>query len=193
MRRIIIALVAFVGLTGFAEAYPAHHYHHYRMAYGYRHHVPHLHLRAPHRYSGYYRHAYRVRHRAAALRAGPRQPALFGTQEQPQAAGAQTWSFAPSSEAGRVVRASWYGGGERLSSRTASGEHFDRGGLTAAHRSLPFGTRVQVTNVQTGRAVVVRINDRGPFVRGRSLDLARGAAQAIGLSSVGQVRMVVLN
>jgi rare lipoprotein A len=98
-----------------------------------------------------------------------------------------------SSAAGEVVRVSWYGGGERLSAHTASGERFDRGGLTAAHRSLPFGTRVQVTNVQTGRAVVVRINDRGPYVRGRSLDLARGAAQAIGLSSVGQVRMVVLN
>jgi rare lipoprotein A len=193
MRRIIIALVAFVGLTGFAEAYPAHHYRHYRIAFGYRHYVPHLHLRAYHRSSGYYRHAYHVRRRAAALPAGPGQPALFGTQEQPQALSDQASSFAAPSEAGRVVRASWYGGGERLSSRTASGEHFDRGGLTAAHRSLPFGTRVQVTNVQTGRAVVVRINDRGPFVRGRSLDLARGAAQAIGLSSVGQVRMVVLN
>jgi rare lipoprotein A len=98
-----------------------------------------------------------------------------------------------SSAAGRVVRASWYGGGERLSSRTASGEHFNSGGLTAAHRSLPFGTHVQVTNVATGRAVVVRINDRGPFVGGRSLDLARGAAQAIGLHATGAVRMVVLN
>jgi rare lipoprotein A len=193
MRRIIIALVAFVGLTGFAEAYPAHHYHHYRTAYGYRHHVPHLHLRTYHRYSGYYRHSYHVRHRAAALPAGTSHPSVFRTQEQPQAPGAQASSFAARSEAGRVVRASWYGGGERLSSRTANGEHFNRGGLTAAHRSLPFGTRVQVTNVATGRAVVVRINDRGPFVGGRSLDLARGAAQAIGLSSVGQVRMVVLN
>ena len=98
-----------------------------------------------------------------------------------------------SSAAGRVVRASWYGGGERLSARTANGEHFNSGALTAAHRSLPFGTRVQVTNVATGRAVVVRINDRGPFVGGRSLDLARGAAQAIGLHSTGSVRMVVLN
>jgi rare lipoprotein A len=109
----------------------------------------------------------------------------------------QAWSHtspsAASSAAGRIVRASWYGGGEKLSSRTANGEHFNGGGLTAAHRSLPFGTRVQVTNVQTGKAVVVRINDRGPFVGGRSLDLARGAAQAIGLRSTGAVRMVVLN
>jgi rare lipoprotein A len=193
MRRIIIALVAFVGLTAFAEAHPAHHYHHYRMVYGYRHYVPHLHLRAYHRSSGSYRHAYHARRRAAALPAGTNQPSVFGRQVQPQAASRHASSFAASSEAGRVVRASWYGGGERLSSRTANGEHFNRGGLTAAHRSLPFGTRVQVTNVATGRAVVVRINDRGPFVGGRSLDLARGAAQAIGLGSVGQVRMVVLN
>jgi rare lipoprotein A len=193
MRRIIIALVAFIGLTGFAEAYPAHHYHHYRMAYGYRHHVPHLHLRAYHRSSGYYRHAYHVRRRAAALPAGTSQTSVFGTQVQPQAPSVRASSFGGRSEAGRVVRASWYGGGERLSSRTANGEHFNRGGLTAAHRSLPFGTRVQVTNVATGRAVVVRINDRGPFVGGRSLDLARGAAQAIGLHSTGAVRMVVLN
>ena len=102
-------------------------------------------------------------------------------------------SFGGSFGGGQLVRASWYGGGEKLSSRTANGEHFNSGGLTAAHRSLPFGTRVQVTNVATGRAVVVRINDRGPFVGGRSLDLARGAAQAIGLRATGAVRMVVLN
>lgn len=93
---------------------------------------------------------------------------------------------------GGVVLASFYGGGEKLSSRTANGEHFRPGGLTAAHRSLPFGTRIQVTNVRTGQSTVVRINDRGPFVGGRSLDLARGAAQAIGLHGVGRVAMTVL-
>ena len=93
----------------------------------------------------------------------------------------------------RVVRASWYGGGERLSPLTANGEHFASDGLTAAHRSLPFGTRIQVTNVRTGQSAVVRINDRGPAAKtGRSLDLAHGAARAIGLQSVGAVRMVVL-
>jgi rare lipoprotein A len=92
-----------------------------------------------------------------------------------------------------IVKASWYGGGERLAAHTASGERFRPGGLTAAHRSLPMGTRVQVTNVTTGRSVVVRINDRGPAARtGRSLDLARGAAQAIGLRGVGHVAMTVL-
>jgi rare lipoprotein A len=94
---------------------------------------------------------------------------------------------------GGVVLASFYGGGERLNTHTASGERFRPGGLTAAHRSLPLGTRVQVTNVRTGRSVVVRINDRGPAAKtGRSLDLARGAAQAIGFRGVGHVAMTVL-
>ena len=61
--------------------------------------------------------------------------------------------------------------------RTANGERFDPLGMTAAHRSLPFGTRVLVRNVKTGQSVVVRINDRGPFVAGRVIDLAFGAAQ----------------
>ena len=187
MQRTVIALVALLGLGGLAEARPAYHYHHYGMVYGYRHYVPRLHLRAYHRYGVYPRHLYR--HRAT----GAPMAQSAGRFQQPQAPAHSASSFAPSSVAGGVVQASWYGGGERLSSHTASGERFDRGGLTAAHRSLPFGTRVQVTNVRTGASVVVRINDRGPYVRGRSLDLAHGAAQAIGLNSVGQVRMVVLN
>lgn len=192
MRRTVIAMLALLGLGGLAEARPAYHYQHYRMAYGsygYRHYAPRLHLRAYHRYGFYHGPLYR--HRVAV--APMARSAMLGGFRHRQAPANPASSFAPSSAAGAVVRASWYGGGERLSSRTASGEHFDRGGLTAAHRSLPFGTRVSVTNVQTGASVVVRINDRGPYVRGRSLDLAHGAAQAIGLSSVGQVRMVVLN
>ncbi len=68
---------------------------------------------------------------------------------------------------------------------TASGERFDQDGFTAASRTLPFGTRLQVTNPATGRSVIVRINDRGPFVRGRGLDLAKGAAEALGMISAG--------
>jgi rare lipoprotein A len=64
--------------------------------------------------------------------------------------------------------------------RTASGERFNPNGLTAAHRKWPFGTRVRVTNVNTGRHVIVRINDRGPFTRGRIIDLTPPAAKAIG-------------
>ena len=63
------------------------------------------------------------------------------------------------------------------------------GGFTAAHRSLPFGTRVRVTNRDNGRSVVVRINDRGPFIRGRVIDLSRPAARAIGVAGVSRVAM----
>ena len=79
-------------------------------------------------------------------------------------------------------------------SRTASGERAGRAALTAAHRSLPFGTRVRVTNHRNGRSVVVRINDRGPFIRGRSIDLSRSAAQSVGMTDAGvaKVRMEVL-
>ena len=66
--------------------------------------------------------------------------------------------------------------------RTASGERFSSRALTAAHRTLPFGTRVVVTSPRTGRSVVVRINDRGPFVRGRIIDLSPAAASELGLT-----------
>lgn len=77
--------------------------------------------------------------------------------------------------------ASFYWQGQR----TATGERFNPNGLTAAHRSLPFGTRVRVTNKRNGRSVVVRINDRGPFIRGRVIDLSLGAARAIGMVGNG--------
>jgi rare lipoprotein A len=89
---------------------------------------------------------------------------------------------------GSLIYASYYSSGYR----TASGERFNPNGFTAAHRTLPFGTRLQVTNPRNGRSIVVRINDRGPFVRGRSLDLARGAAFAIGMRGTGAVRIAVL-
>jgi rare lipoprotein A len=66
--------------------------------------------------------------------------------------------------------------------RTANGERAHPGGLTAAHRTLPFGTRVKVTNKRNGRSVTVRINDRGPFVRGRIIDLTPAGARAIGIT-----------
>ena len=90
-------------------------------------------------------------------------------------------------------QASWYGPGF-YGNRTASGEVFRPGTLTAAHRTLPFGTRVRVTNLWNGRTTVVRINDRGPFHNGRVIDLAHGAAHELGLtaSGVAQVRLEVL-
>ncbi len=69
--------------------------------------------------------------------------------------------------------------------RTASGERFDNGNMTAAHRTLPFGTLVRVTNVATGNSVVVRINDRGPFTAGRMIDVSRAAADELGLVTRG--------
>jgi rare lipoprotein A len=90
-------------------------------------------------------------------------------------------------------RASWYGPGF-FGNRTASGEVLRPGTLTAAHRTLPFGTKVRVTNLWNGRSAVVRINDRGPFHGNRVIDLAHGAAQELGLtaSGVADVRLEVL-
>lgn len=77
-------------------------------------------------------------------------------------------------------------------SRTASGEHMNAGAMTAAHRTLPFGTRVAVLNNHTGRSVVVRINDRGPFVGGRVTDLSPAAAHAIGVNGLAPVSLRVV-
>jgi rare lipoprotein A len=74
-------------------------------------------------------------------------------------------------------------------SETASGEKFDPHQLTAAHRTLPFGTRLRVTNVSTGRSVTVRINDRGPFVAGRNVDLSYSAAETIGMVERGVTKV----
>ena len=91
----------------------------------------------------------------------------------------------------RTGKASWYGPGFH-GRRTASGEKFNQNVLTAAHRSLPFGARVRVTNHHTGRSVVVRINDRGPFIRGRIIDLSRASAHSLGLAGLSNVTLTVL-
>ena len=88
--------------------------------------------------------------------------------------------------------ASWYGPGFH-GRRTANGETFNSGALTAAHRSLPFGARVRVVNEKTGRSIVVRINDRGPFIGGRIIDLAHGAARQLGMSGVATVSLYRLS
>ncbi len=75
--------------------------------------------------------------------------------------------------------------------KTASGARFDKDGLTAAHRSLPFGTKVKVTNLDNGKSVVVEVNDRGPFAANRILDLSEGAARKIGLIAKGTVKATV--
>src|SRR6516164_5318555 len=96
-------------------------------------------------------------------------------------------SAAPSSASGRVFSgiASFYGNGSGR--QTASGQRFDQNEFSCAHRWLPFGTKLRVTH--GGRSVVVTVNDRGPFIRGRVLDLSTGAARAIGLTGAGVGRV----
>ncbi|HEX8165936.1 MAG TPA: septal ring lytic transglycosylase RlpA family protein [Beijerinckiaceae bacterium] len=84
--------------------------------------------------------------------------------------------------------ASWYGPGFH-GKKTASGERFNPNAMTAAHRSLPFGTRVRVVNERTGRSVTVRINDRGPFHGGRIIDLAQAPARALGIAGTTYVSL----
>jgi rare lipoprotein A len=89
-----------------------------------------------------------------------------------------------------VMTASWYG--PRFHGKlTANGEQYNQMGLTAAHKSLPFGTVLQVTNLKNGKSVLVRINDRGPYIEGRDLDLSKGTALALGMISRGVIRVKV--
>ena len=92
----------------------------------------------------------------------------------------------PAPVKGQTGEASWYGQ-PHTGRPTASGEIFDMNQLTAAHRTLPFGTRALVTNLKNGRSVEVRINDRGPRVAGRIIDLSFAAAQALGFASGGTI------
>ncbi|MCP8463775.1 septal ring lytic transglycosylase RlpA family protein [Pseudomonas sp. ZM23] len=108
-------------------------------------------------------------------------------------AGCSTTSYDSDSEvSGRGYRAegtaSYYGRAHH-GKRTASGERFDQNALTAAHRTLAFGTRVKVTNLDNGRSVVVRINDRGPFGRGRIIDVSKAAAEQLNMLRSGTARV----
>jgi rare lipoprotein A len=98
-------------------------------------------------------------------------------------------SVTPSSGSGRSFSgmASFYG--NESGSKTASGQRFNQNAMTAAHRSLPFGTKLKVTH--GGRSIVVTVNDRGPFIKGRVLDLSTGAASAVGLTRAKGVGRVV--
>ena len=107
-----------------------------------------------------------------------RPPAALGT------GGGRPSAERPGPPGTEVGLASWYGEFHH-GQPTASGEVFDMAGLTAAHRTLPLGTRVRVVNVDNGRSVQVRINDRGPYVAGRILDLSQGAARALGMVERG--------
>lgn len=88
--------------------------------------------------------------------------------------------------------ASWYGPGFH-GRKTASGERFNQYAMTAAHKTLPLGSRVKVTNLKTNKSIVVKINDRGPYVGGRIIDLSKGAAQALGINGTGKVSIARLD
>lgn len=99
-------------------------------------------------------------------------------------------SISQAEAASQCGKASWYS----MGTKTANGERMNASALAAAHRSLPFGTRVKVENLNNGKSVVVRINDRGPFTGGRVIDLTRGAAERIGMvrSGVAPVKVTVV-
>ena len=121
--------------------------------------------------------------------------AIFGCSTRPAPENlppspAPTASYSPPPSRGKLEVASWYGPGF-VGHLTSDGETFNPNELTAASKTLPIGSRIRVTNTGNGRSVVVRINDRGPYVRGRSLDLSRGAAERIGLTKEGVCRVRV--
>lgn len=95
--------------------------------------------------------------------------------------------IAPQAEAAATScgRASWYA----LTSKTASGERMNPAAMTAAHRTLPLGSKIRVTNQSNGKSLVVRINDRGPFIKGRVLDLSKGAARKLGFINAGHTKV----
>jgi len=124
-----------------------------------------------------------VRTRSAYVKRTKVAATKVATKEQTPSA-ASTKKPADSSGASYGL-ASYYG----ESSRTASGEKFNARELTAAHRTLPFGTRVRVTNVSTGKSVTVRVNDRGPFVAGRVIDVSPSAAESLGLVGRGVAKV----
>jgi rare lipoprotein A len=102
------------------------------------------------------------------------------------------WYYPMASAKGYVASgiASWYGW--ESGNRTAMGEYFDPRGLTAAHRTLPLPTKVSVTNLENNRSVIVVVNDRGPFIGRRLIDLSQGAAQQIGMRKKGTARVKVV-
>ncbi|WP_066660651.1 septal ring lytic transglycosylase RlpA family protein [Sphingomonas sp. CCH9-H8] len=107
---------------------------------------------------------------------------------------AQDAAPAPATSGTATVLASGmasYYGDAHAGNRTASGERFDPDGMTAAHRTLPFGTKLRVTDPSTGRSVIVRVNDRGPFHKSRILDMSEGAARELGIVRRGRAMVQI--
>ncbi len=125
-----------------------------------------------------------MRMRLIALLAMVAFTACATSAQESRRSGTQTAAYS------QVGVASWYGG-KFHGRKTASGEVYDQNRMTAAHRTLPFGTRVEVTNLRNGRSVVVTINDRGPFIKGRIIDVSRRAAGKLGFRNQGVTRVRV--
>ena len=125
-----------------------------------------------------------MRMRLIALLAALAFTACASSAEETHPSGTQTAVYS------QVGVASWYGG-KFHGRKTANGETYDQNRMTAAHRTLPFGTRVEVTNLRNGRSVVVRINDRGPFIKGRIIDVSRRAAGKLGFRNQGITKVRV--
>jgi len=119
---------------------------------------------------------------------------LVGRQETPPPPMPQAKEEVPTSDGPKVEQvgnASWYGPAQN-GKETASGETFDQDALTAAHPTLPMGTKAVVTNLETGKSVEVTINDRGPHAKGRKIDISRAAAQRIGMTKKGVTRVKIV-
>jgi rare lipoprotein A (peptidoglycan hydrolase) len=116
--------------------------------------------------------------------------AIAGCASQNLAPSPASYSYGSRERPPRTEIASWYGPGFQ-GHRTSSGERFNEYAMTAASTTLPLGSYARVTNPDNGRSVVVRINDRGPYVRGRSIDLSKGAAERLGVRRRGVARVEV--
>ena len=115
-------------------------------------------------------------------------PTGFGTVQRSH--GEHLQSYNSNSKQPLLMTASWYGK-KFNGKRTASGERYDPSLLTAAHQTLPFGTRIKLTFSQTGKSVVVRINDRGPWCKNRDLDISEAAATCLGMKKAGVAQVLV--
>ena len=130
----------------------------------------------------------------AAAAAQPDQSAQASTPQPSAQAESDTRQALAHDEPATLLQrglATWYGGKRWHGRRTASGERFDRQALTAAHKTLPMGSRVRVVNLSNGREVIVRINDRGPFTPKFIIDLSEAAAERLGMRHAGRAQVAL--
>lgn len=125
----------------------------------------------------------------AACASAPR-PASVGGTGRPYTINGVTYTPRADPRYNEVGLASWYGR-EHQGKPTATGERFDRARITAAHKTLPLPSMVEVTNLENGRRIQVRVNDRGPFVKGRIIDLSQAAARELGFEAKGLAKVRV--